>query len=194
MRFKLFLHSETIAETTLGCRQTSVFFTSQLFPRQSHNKLSLVFLTFLFLFSCSPGDNGKSTATVLSSLHFISDDEKSSPPITVELAVNTAQRRLGLMYRNELKPGQGMLFVFPEEKPQSFWMKNTKISLDIIFINASMRIVRIAENTKPFSEDKILSEFPAKFVLELGSGQAKELQLKPGGRMVLDGPLPPAEP
>ena len=74
------------------------------------------------------------------------------------------------MYRNELPAFSGMLFIFPQETLLSFWMKNTPLPLDIIYINASFTIVHIAENTTPYSTARISSKYPAKYVLEVNSG------------------------
>ena len=71
---------------------------------------------------------------------------------TVELATNDAERERGLMFRKELPEGRGMLFDFEQEQPVTFWMHNTYIPLDMIFIRADGRILRIAENTKPLSD------------------------------------------
>jgi len=74
------------------------------------------------------------------------------------------------MYRNELPAFGGMLFIFPQESPLSFWMKNTSLPLDIIYINADFTIVHIAENTTPYSTAQIPSKQPAKYVLEVNGG------------------------
>lgn len=86
----------------------------------------------------------------------------------------------GLMYREKLGLNEGMLFVGERERPQSFWMKNTLISLDIIFISKARRIVSIGQNAKPLSEDLIPSDGPAQYVLEILGGQAKALKFKAG--------------
>jgi uncharacterized protein len=102
----------------------------------------------------------------------------------VELATNDAERERGLMYRKELPAGQGMLFDFQHEEPVSFWMHNTYISLDMIFIGGDGRIVRIAENAKPMSDDLIPSGAPVRAVLEVIAGTARSLGIAPGDRVV----------
>ena len=81
-------------------------------------------------------------------------------PVAVELAVTPDSRQLGLMYRDALAAGSGMLFIFPEPAPQAFWMKNTKIPLDILFIDDTGKIVRLHARTTPFSEDSLPSDAP----------------------------------
>jgi uncharacterized membrane protein (UPF0127 family) len=98
----------------------------------------------------------------------------------VELADTQAERNIGLMHRNHLAPDKGMLFDFFTERPESFWMRNTFISLDIIFIRASGEIVNIAESTIPHSEKPVSSKQPVRGVLELAGGTAKRLGIKPG--------------
>ena len=101
----------------------------------------------------------------------------------VEMAVTPEERSKGLMFRRELPPGRGMLFDFQGEGPIAMWMKNTYISLDMIFIRADGRIARIAENTVPHSEATISSGAPVKAVLEVVAGTAKRLGIAPGDRV-----------
>ena len=103
---------------------------------------------------------------------------------SVELATNEAERERGLMYRKELPMGQGMLFDFQRDQPVAFWMHNTYISLDMIFIRGDGRIARIAENAKPMSDDLIPSGTPVRAVLEVIAGTARQLGIAPGDRVV----------
>jgi hypothetical protein len=90
--------------------------------------------------------------------------------VAVELAVTPETRQLGLMYRDHLADGSGMLFIFPQAAPQSFWMRNTRIPLDILFIDEAHRIVRLYASTTPFSEASLPSGVPVRFVLEVPGG------------------------
>jgi len=101
----------------------------------------------------------------------------------VEMAVTPEDRSKGLMFRKELPAGQGMLFDFEGEGPIAMWMKNTFVSLDMIFIRADGRIARIAENTTPHSETTIPSGAPVKAVLEVVAGTAKRLGIATGDRV-----------
>ncbi|MBE0702767.1 MULTISPECIES: DUF192 domain-containing protein [Afipia] len=105
----------------------------------------------------------------------------------VEIARTTEERERGLMYRKELPDGQGMLFDFSPQQEVSMWMKNTYVSLDMIFIRADGRILRIAENTKPLSERIISSGGPVKAVLEVVAGTARKDGIAAGDRVA--GPL-----
>jgi uncharacterized protein len=101
----------------------------------------------------------------------------------VEMASTPEEQAKGLMFRRQLPEGQGMLFDFHKEQPTSFWMKNTYIPLDMIFIRGDGRILRIAENTVPLSETLVPSGGPVRAVLEVIGGTAKQLGIAPGDRV-----------
>jgi uncharacterized protein len=101
----------------------------------------------------------------------------------VELAVTDEQRSRGLMFRRSLPEGQGMLFKFEPDQIITMWMHNTYIPLDMIFIRSDGRILRIAENTKPESDNIISSGAPARGVLEVIAGTARKLGLAPGDKV-----------
>jgi len=102
---------------------------------------------------------------------------------SVELATNAAERAVGLMYRKELPESYGMLFDFHEDQPVQFWMHNTYISLDMIFIAGDGRVMRVAENAKPMSDDLIPSGRPVRAVLEVIAGTARKLGIAAGDRV-----------
>jgi uncharacterized membrane protein (UPF0127 family) len=101
----------------------------------------------------------------------------------VEMATTDAERSRGLMFRRSLPPGRGMLFDFKQDQLISMWMRNTYISLDMIFIRGDGTIARIAENTEPLSERIISSGVPVLAVLEVVAGTARRLGLAPGDRV-----------
>ena len=103
---------------------------------------------------------------------------------SVELARTREEQDKGLMFRRELPDGQGMLFDFTTDQKVAFWMENTYISLDIIFINGDGRIRRIAENAEPLSKATISSDGPVRAVLEVIAGTARKLGIKEGDRVV----------
>ena len=100
--------------------------------------------------------------------------------IDVEIVADEASIIQGLMFRQEMAADQGMLFIMPDERPQSFWMKNTLIPLDIIYANAQKEIVSIKRNTTPLSETPVLSDAPAAYVLEVNAGFAARHGLQVG--------------
>ena len=100
--------------------------------------------------------------------------------IDVELAQDESKRQLGLMYRDKLAENQGMLFVFEGDEDRSFWMKNTVLSLDIIFVNGKNQIVTIHKNTTPYSEQSYASTKPAQYVVEVNAGYTDKHKISVG--------------
>ena len=105
----------------------------------------------------------------------------------VEIADTPAKRELGLQYRRELAESRGMLFLFPVEKENAFWMKNTPIPLDMIFISATHRIVGIIEETVPFSTESRSVFAPSQFVLEIKGGLSRRHGFGVGDRVRFEG-------
>lgn len=102
---------------------------------------------------------------------------------SVEFVVKDADRARGLMYRREVPEGTGMLFDFERDSEIAMWMENTYVSLDMLFIRADGRILRIAENTEPLSRRTIPSGGRVRAVLEVVAGTAKRLGIAPGDRV-----------
>jgi uncharacterized membrane protein (UPF0127 family) len=102
---------------------------------------------------------------------------------SVEMAENDADRAKGLMYRKELPEGKGMLFDFKRDQEVSFWMQNTFIPLDMLFIRGDGTILRIAENTEPLSTKLVPSGGPVRAVLEVIGGTARKFGIAPGDRV-----------
>jgi len=100
--------------------------------------------------------------------------------IDVEIADDFAQRAQGLMFRREMDENQGMLFLFPHQELQSFWMKNTILSLDIIFVDDASRIVKIHKDAVPFDQGHYPSEVPAQYVVEVLGGFTERHGIKEG--------------
>ncbi|MDP9421274.1 MAG: DUF192 domain-containing protein [Pseudomonadota bacterium] len=102
---------------------------------------------------------------------------------TVEVARTAEEQRVGLMNRQQLAPDRGMIFPFEDERIASFWMKNTLIPLDIIFVRADGSITNIEANTVPLSEEPVMSYEPVTAVLEIPGGRSAELGIKPGDQV-----------
>ncbi len=101
----------------------------------------------------------------------------------VEIANDEATRERGLMMRENMAPDHGMLFEFPSREPVTFWMKDTLLPLDLLFIDIDGTVRRVVEGAKPMSETLIPSGVPVTGVLELNAGQAATMQLKPGDKV-----------
>jgi hypothetical protein len=103
--------------------------------------------------------------------------------LDIEVADDEEERMQGLMYRYSMAENQGMLFIFPNEEPRSFWMKNTYIPLDIIYLDSKKEIVSIQKYTQPKSTYSLPSEKAAMYVLEVVAGYTDKYNVKPGDRV-----------
>ncbi len=101
----------------------------------------------------------------------------------VEVARTQEEQATGLMHRQSLAPDRGMIFLYEPPQMTSFWMKNTLIPLDMIFVRPDGTIARIAENTVPLSLEPVPSLEPVRAVLEIAGGRSAELGIKPGDRV-----------
>jgi hypothetical protein len=132
----------------------------------------LLVIGFAILGAIASGQAGDDTIKIVS--------RSGAHAFSVELATNELERERGLMFRKELPEGYGMLFDFHTDQTANFWMRNTYIPLDIIFIKSDGHILHIAENAKPMSDDLIPSGGPIRAVLEVIGGTARKLGIAPG--------------
>lgn len=133
-------------------------------------RLAIVFsLSLIGLLACTPQPRV-----------VIATREGKEVAVRVEVADTPAKREMGLQYRNELGDDQGMLFLFPREEVQAFWMKNTPISLDLIFISAQRKVVGIVRRAVPFSLATLSVPSPSQFVLEIKGGLSQRHGIKIG--------------
>lgn len=154
--------------------------------------------TALALAACSPGESATASAQTpapaeaaaavhpvsgLKVIDLVVERGGKRIPFKVELADTPEAQARGLMFRDSLGDFEGM--IFPSDMPEvrSFWMKNTPLSLDIIFIAPDGRILNIAANTEPYSLASVSSKGPAGAVLELRAGRAAALGIVPGDRV-----------
>lgn len=136
-------------------------------------------LTFLAALGVSLSACGQSGPSV----------ELKGQRISVEIADNDASREHGLMDRSEMAKDHGMLFVFDDDAPRAFWMKNTKIPLDMLFFDTDKRLVSVQHDAQPCTADPCKpysSGAPARYVLELNAGQSRALGLAPGDEMIVN--------
>lgn len=106
--------------------------------------------------------------------------------LKLEIADDDYQRETGLMYRESMEEDQGMLFIFENEESRGFYMKNTRIPLDLIFLDAQNKIVSISKNARPESMETIPSEVPAQYVLEVNAGLADQWELTEGDSLIVN--------
>lgn len=117
-------------------------------------------------------------------LKFLNDKDEVVFEIEMETAKTMEEHARGLMYRPEMPENQGMLFIFDEERYQSFYMRNTIISLDIIYVNANKEIVDIYKETKTMDETSLPSAAPAQFVVEINAGLCDKYGIANGTKIL----------
>jgi len=130
--------------------------------------------------SLKPADQAVVSFTLEGELTFFKRDGSPVTTIDIEIADDDYQRERGLMYRRTMEDNQGMLFIFGEDEFRSFWMKNTHLPLDIMYLDANKIIVDIHESTVPYSEVSVPSSAPARYVVEVVAGFSARHLLSPG--------------
>ena len=147
-------------------------------------------LVFFSVFNCKEHRSAKTEDKVIVSFKKEgvlqlkkADSDSIIKTLDIEIADNDYETQTGLMYRTKLQINHGMLFIFPDEDFRSFYMKNTKIPLDIIYIDKALNIVSFQKNAEPFSETSLPSDAPAKYVLEVNGGLSDAWQLEIGDRI-----------
>ncbi|GGI58207.1 DUF192 domain-containing protein [Winogradskyella haliclonae] len=157
-----------------------------------NRKFRLLFCIYIVAFSFTACNNSKKNISKSSEITFTKEGtlqlKKASndsviKTLDIEIADDEYQTQTGLMYRNSMKESQGMLFIFPNEISRSFYMKNTRIPLDIIYISADSTIVSFQKNAKPFDETSLPSNAPAKYVLEINAGLSDAWNIEIGDKI-----------
>ncbi len=113
-------------------------------------------------------------------LRFLDKNDSLLYSVAIEIADDDAKRTQGLMYRDSMAENHAMLFVFPDEQERSFWMKNTIMPLDIIYVDSKNQIITTQKNAVPYSEDSVPSNGPAKYVVEVNAGFCDRHSVRPG--------------
>jgi len=111
---------------------------------------------------------------------FLNASDTVKTKFNIEFAETDYETQTGLMYRKGMDDDQGMLFIFPDQRMHSFYMKNTEFPLDIIYIKDDLKIASFQENAQPLNETGLSSQVPIKYVLEINGGLAQELGLSIG--------------
>lgn len=114
---------------------------------------------------------------------FKAENDSLIAKFDIEIADDEYQTQTGLMNRKSMKDSNAMLFVFPDMQMRAFYMKNTLIPLDIIYLDNNNTIVSIQENAKPLDESSLPSGTPAQYVLEINGGLSQQLNIKVGDKM-----------
>ena len=138
-------------------------------------KLSYILLTTLFLFACGEAPEQKATTPLI-----IKTSSSGDIRFNVEVAQTPAELQKGLMHRTEMPSNNGMIFVFDPIRPVQMWMKNTKLSLDMLFVASNGKIIMIKEKATPMSTDRISCKDPVRAVIELNGGQVSRHNIQVG--------------
>jgi uncharacterized membrane protein (UPF0127 family) len=150
----------------------------RFFKRQSLIFLFFLVLLAIFLLRGSSFAYDKSVT-------FLGDGGKRLCSFKVQLAVTPEQQEKGLMYRKSLNKGTGMLFVFDTDQMRFFWMKNTYIPLDLVFVTSKFEVVNIFHYAKPLDESTMSSALPVKYVLEINAGDADRCGIRVGSKVLI---------
>lgn len=155
--------------------------------------LKAILSALIFSLGCSSGESAKPTASEKptsteapqgSSIFAKKTIKAAGKEILVEIADTDPKRSQGLMYRTHMNENEGMLFIFEEERPLSFWMRNTRIPLSIAYIDAKKKIINILEMVpapdSDFNPPVYPSSAPAKYALEMNKGWFTQNKIKPG--------------
>lgn len=154
----------------------------------------LIFVSAFFLSACSSeeetaqSESQPSTRTLdyTATVSFLNPDGSVISEIDAAVADDNHSRSQGLMDIHHLPESAGMLFIFDDEAPRSFWMASTPLSLDIFYVNEELEIVRVHQSTPPYSHESIESELPAKYVIEVNAGYALRHDITEGRSIRID--------
>jgi len=124
---------------------------------------------------------------------FVTSSGSITPTFRLEVCSNDSERSLGLMYRRSLAQDAGMIFVFPEERENSFWMKNTYIPLDMVFVGQDMKVVGVLHDVPPLNQLPRTVGKPSMYVLEFAAGTMKRHGVNEGAVFKVSTPLPTAQ-
>ncbi|HET8809947.1 MAG TPA: DUF192 domain-containing protein [Flavobacteriaceae bacterium] len=157
------------------------------------NVYVLLFFVGFGIFSSCKNDSKQSietpeiTFTKEGELRFVEKEGDTVVVFAIEIAETDYEQQTGLMYRKSMEKDQGMLFIYPNERPRyGFYMKNTYFPLDLIYIDSENKIVDFNENTEPLNETPLPSKAPAKYVLEVNAGTVQNLGLELGDSVTFE--------
>ncbi len=146
----------------------------------------ILMVVALLAFSCKEEPKKTITTQSIDFTHegditiFLNASDTVKTKFNIEFAETDYETQTGLMYRKGMDDNQGMLFIFPDQRMHSFYMKNTEFPLDIIYIKEDLKIASFQENAQPLNETGLSSQVPIKYVLEINGGLAQELGLSIG--------------
>jgi uncharacterized protein len=157
------------------------------------SKFVLIFMSLSLNFACNEGSKTNENTVVTKAaepafvdegdLMFIDSNGKEIAKIDIEIAEKEAERNQGLMYRTHMDEMKGILFIFEKLEPQAFWMRNTYIPLDIIYVNEKKQVVSIQKNAATMNDQSLPSYKAAQYVVEVNAGFADRFGIKEGTKI-----------
>src|SRR5699024_2540540 len=156
------------------------------------HKIAFPLLLFIVFAGCKQNEQSRHTGLDTGEIRFTKDRTLSFydasgnelKTISIEVAKSPYEQQTRLMYRKSMKENRGMLFVYDRERPRpNFYMKNTYIGLDLVYIDAQKKIVDFNKNAKPLDESLLPSNAPAQYVLEINAGMADKWGLEEGDKV-----------
>lgn len=154
--------------------------------RTIYKSTVIIMATMLLVYSCKEEPKKTIATESIDFTHegdltiFLNTTDTIKGQFNIEFAETDYETQTGLMYRKGMDEDQGMLFIFPDQRMHSFYMKNTEFPLDIIYIKDDLKIASFQENAQPLNETGLSSQVPIKYVLEINGGLAQELGLSIG--------------
>ena len=148
------------------------------------------FVTLLLLAACSTSQGANDSGTAPFRIPVTISASSGEVTFQSEIADSPTERNKGLMFREQMGEHEGMIFLFPDEQPRSFWMRNTLIPLDMIFVRADRTILGIVENAEPKTDTSRAVEGSSQFVLEINGGQSQKLGIAAGQTVTFMAPIP----
>lgn len=162
-----------------GKASGQVFKTPCREPSWAASRVLSIALILTVLFAV----NSPAASTGYMKVSFYRDGDQESCAFKAEPAVTEEEQALGLMFRPALGPDEGMLFISERDEVRSFWMRNTLIPLDMIFITSALKVAHVHRSAKPGDETAISSRLPVQYVLEVNAGKAASCRIREGTKV-----------
>ncbi len=147
-------------------------------------RILLVTLGVQVLFACTSTLDARRAVVVFEGV------ERKTTEFQVEVVATPEERARGLMFRKSIGHNEGMLFVFPHEQQLAFWMRNTFVPLDMVFVSSDFRVVGVLKDVPPLTEERRMVDGASQYVLEFAAGTAAREGIEPGMRVSVKGKLP----
>lgn len=169
--------------TSIKLKNQRPFFSNQVYIISGIVILAVILFLIINPFSQKESIDTEYMFKKDGELTFTDSLNNTKAKIDIQIANTEFDRQLGLMYRKQMDEDKGMLFIFPVEENQSFWMHETYIPLDMVFVNASKKIVTIHRNTQTLSDQSYPSTAPAKYVIEVNGGYCLKHNINVGDKI-----------